>query len=362
LKRIAVLGIGAHALPSSRALLNRLADRYSITVYSDVVIKPEWLNYLHRYTIKSTVSRVWPRRFRDLLLFLVILKDHLRNPFQIFHAHSNYPTGFVAVLLQKVLRVPALVALEGGEAVALPDIKFGDLASKRRTKLNRWIINEAKAVTALTTYQCDQVRNNLGVTRPITILPRGVDENVFKERKKDVGSPIVFLNVGYLSPVKDPETLIRTFHLIQQKKNCVLIQVGKDYMNDATQRLANELGITDKVRFVGHVPHAEVIQYYAQSDILLLTSRYESQGVVVAEAIATGLIACGTKVGLMADLSGSCCVTAEVGEHENLANAILALLDDPGRMDELRSNGRAWSSQHTLEQCANEYYKIYEVL
>jgi glycosyltransferase involved in cell wall biosynthesis len=361
-KKIAVLGIGAHTLPSSRFLLNRLAEKYSITLYAEVPVKEEWLQLPHRYTIRRVFSKTWPRRMRDALYFLRVLIDHLRNSFDLVHAHSNYPTGMVAVALQKFAHVPALVSLEGGEAAGIAELNFGDMFSPRRIKLNQWIINHAKGVTALTHFQRDQAYKNLGVTRSIDVVTRGVDLTLFGRTKKSVGNPLVFLSVGYLSPVKNPELLLRAFHLIQQQVDCVLLHIGKDFMDGAIQRLTNELHLSEKVQFKGPVPYEDLPAHYAQADILLITSAYESQAVVVAEAMASGVVVCGTNVGLVADLSGTCCLSSPEHDAVRLSRSILTLVEDRARMEQLRHNAWEWSSRNSLDHSVAQISTLYEQL
>jgi glycosyltransferase involved in cell wall biosynthesis len=361
-KRIAVLGRGAHTLPSYRALLNRLAQNYSITVYFEVPLDPEWLKLPHDYAIRFIKRRKFPRRLQDFLFFLLLMRDHLRKPFQLIHAHSTYPTGLTAILMQKIFNLPSLVSLDGGEGVGFPEIKFGDLVSGRRATLNKWIINQASVVTALTFFQRDHVYKNLGIKREIRIITRGVDPAKFPKAEKPVGDPVVFLNVAYLSPIKDPRMLLNTFFIIQQEVKSILIQVGEDYMDGTVQQLARALNIADKVHFEGHISHERIAEYYKKSDVLLFTSRYESQGVVVSEAMATGTLVCGTHVGLMADLSGTCCITAPVQDAEGLAAAVINLLREKKRMELIRRNAWEWSDKNTLDSTVSEIRKIYDLL
>ena len=363
MKRIAILGRGAHTLPTYRALLNGLCQHYSITLYSEVAMTSDSLLLEHNYTIKCIPKGNYPRRLRDLLLLLLVLRDHLKKPFALLHSHSTYPTGLVAIVLKKIFRIPVVVALDAAEGSAFPDIHFGDLLSKKRAKLNQWVINHASVVTALTNFQRDQVCSNLKITNEIKVIPRGIDPNAFSfsrtEKKNDC---VTILSASYLSPVKDPETLIKAFFIIQKSINCKLIHIGRDYMNNTIHQMVDDLGIADKVLFKGHIPYHEISEYYKAADLFLLTSVYESQAVVVAEALAAGILVLGTHVGLMADLSGNCCITVPPGDHEALAKNAIALLNDPIKMNMLRDNGYHWSKQNTLDSSVHELCKIYDHL
>ncbi len=360
MKRVAILGRGAHTLPSYRALVNCLAQRYDVTVYAEVPCEPEWRKLDHTYTFKCVPRFLISKRVTYFMFFLFVLRDHLKRRYHILHAHSTYPTGFVALLLKKLLGVPVMLSLDGGEAIAIPAMNFGDLISERRKRLNRWAINNATVVTVLTRFQLEGVVRNLSVKREILIIPRGVNFKIDTGHNRELKSPVVFLHVAYLSPVKDPVTLLKTFSIIRQRMDAVLIQVGQDYMNGEVQKMAADMGLSDHISFEGHVGHEQIYMYYQKADVLLMTSLFESQAVVVAEALAAGVLVCGTHVGLMADLSGHCCITAPVGEAEFLASSILSLVADKKRSDAMRRNGLEWSKGNTMETTAQKIMTLYE--
>ncbi len=135
-------------------------------------------------------------------LLILLIRDHLKKPFDLIHAHCTFPTGFSAIVLQKLFRVPMLLSLDGGEEVSFPEIKFGDVHQSKRTRINKWIINRAKVVTALTCFHRDLIYKNLTISRTIEVVTRGVDTGKFpRSAAKKIDSPIKFLSVGYLSPI-----------------------------------------------------------------------------------------------------------------------------------------------------------------
>jgi glycosyltransferase involved in cell wall biosynthesis len=360
LKRIAFLGRGVHTIPSYRALLNELADKYQIIVYSEVGVDEKWLAFEHKYSFRQWKAMFLPRRIREILFLFWIIREHLKFKFDLIHAHSTFPTGLVAVILQKIFSVPAVVSLDGGEGVSFPDINFGDAHHPRRTKMNKWIIRNAKVVTVLTKFHHELVKKNLGVTRNVDILNRGVDTELFTfDIQKKVGSPLRLLSVGYLSDIKDPETLLRAFEIIQRRVNCSLTHVGADYSNGKFHRVVEELKLSNKISFVGHVDYRQLPEYYKNADILLHTAFYESQGMVINEAMASGVIVCGTHVGLMSDLADTCCLTAPPGNAEMLAEIVIRLSKDEDKIQQLRTNAIEWSRKNDIKQTLSMFETIY---
>ncbi len=359
-KKIAFLGGGAYTIPSYRDLLNALSRNYDITVYFEFYeVKKYPVNFSIRM-IPEMFSRY--RRIRELSFALLIFRDFIFNSFDLVHAHSTFPSGFWGIIIGKIFNVKIVLSLDAAEASAVPEINFGDLLSPRRTSVNKWVINHADEVIALTQFMLNEVRTNLRIERFIHVVPRGISKQKFQFIKKPIGSPLTFINVAYLNPVKDQETLLKSFELINKKIDCTLLHLGEDFGDGTIQKLVKELRLDDKVKFLGLIPHDKLLQYYSQADILLHTSRYESQAVVVNEAMTCGLLVCGTHVGLMADLSNACCLTVKPGDFQGLAQTVLSLITDVEKMEVLREKAYLWASQHDLDWTALKHETIYENL
>jgi glycosyltransferase involved in cell wall biosynthesis len=358
-KRLAVIGGGAHTIPSYRAMLKMIAKEYEIILLSEFHLEEKWK--VEEYSI-STVPPVKNRWGREFLFLMKIIKICFTKRIDIIHSHSTYPSGFISVIVGRLFRIPVLVCLDAAEASGIPEIKFGDLLSPRRARLNRWVLKKASAITALTQFQCNEVRLNFNFKNEIHVIPRGVDPKAFLPEDKMVGKPVRFLSVAYIHPVKDQETLIRAFHLISKEMDASLTLVGKDYENGRIQKLAKELNIDQQVTFAGFVQHENIQQYYHQADILLLTSRYESQAMAAVEAMASGVMVCGTQVGIMADLSAKCCVTVPVCDYHGLASKVIKLVQEPEEQERLKTAALEWINSHSLQWTVQNYLKLYDKL
>ncbi|MFN6090735.1 MAG: glycosyltransferase family 4 protein [Cyclobacteriaceae bacterium] len=355
--RIAVFGGGAHIIPSYRALLNNLSNSYELVVYSEFTISKK---YDAQYLIRSYPHRHYKRWLLVLWILLRFALDHMRLRFDVVHSHSTYPSGKLAILIKRVFRIPVVVCLNAAEAIGIESIQFGDLLNPRRTKINRNVIEQADAVTALTEFQASYVRKEF-LRMDVQIIARGISYNNVKT-KENVhwpGREMTFLHVGYLHPIKDPITLINCFHLLTKSIPCRLIQVGQDYMNGEVQRHATTLGISHLIEFKGFVEHDSIYQYYEAADVLLHTSLFESQAIVVNEALAHGLLVFGTHVGLLADLAEKCCITVPTGEYQVLAKKVIKTLSDKDCCERLLEKSKEWIAQHDLAWTTNRYKDLY---
>lgn len=362
MRRIAFLGRGVHTLPSYRALLNALSVHHSITVYFEVNRDLSWLKHMHRYRIRSFSLPGATKRIQHILFLLQFFWDHLFHRYDLIHAHSTFPTGWVAILAGKIFHTPVIVGLDGGEGVSYPTIDFGDLRDPRRFSINKKVIQHSDLVLMLTQYQKSTFSPELMNGREPVLIPRGVNRQLFPFKSKNISVPLVVLHVGYLSSVKDPEMLLKTFQRLQESIPCILIQVGEDFSGGVVRQRAEQLNLSEKIQFIGPVSQEELVEFYHRSDFLLITSCFESQCVAVAEAMACGVVVCSTHVGLAADLSGTCCVTVPVGDDHALAAKVLALSADPVQYNYYRKNALEWSVQNDLIATAEAYQRLYNKL
>lgn len=118
--------------------------------------------------------------------------------------------------------------------------------------------------------------------------------------RKHLGLPVdawVIGNVGRLHPDKDQATLIRGFAraLPNLPSGSLLAIMGSGRLEPNLKRLAQSLGISEKVRFLGQVPCAR--RYFKAFDIFVLTSDHEPFGMVLLEAMAAGLPVISTDCG-----------------------------------------------------------------
>jgi glycosyltransferase involved in cell wall biosynthesis len=134
------------------------------------------------------------------------------------------------------------------------------------------------------------------VTKPITVIPTGIPHRppIQRAEARDalgIGpDQRIMLYVGRIATEKnlDPlfEMAARAFALDPSLR---LWLVGDGPYRRACADMARDLGIGDRVRFIGFVPRAEVDRYYAAADLFVFSSITETQGLVVQEAMVYGL-------------------------------------------------------------------------
>jgi phosphatidylinositol alpha-1,6-mannosyltransferase len=123
-----------------------------------------------------------------------------------------------------------------------------------------------------------------------------------------VGKSFVLLSVGRLDSreaYKGQDRIIeRLPALIERGRDIVYLIAGEGDDRSRLQRLADEKGIASRVRFIGHVPRADLPSLYRMADLFVLPSSGEGFGIVFLEAMACGTPALGLAVGGATDALG----------------------------------------------------------
>ncbi|MFL9814301.1 glycosyltransferase [Stutzerimonas sp. VN223-3] len=130
-------------------------------------------------------------------------------------------------------------------------------------------------------------------------------------------------NVGRLHPDKDQATLLRGFAkaLPELPEGSLLAIMGSGRLEDALRRLANDLGIAKRVRFLGQISSGR--RYFPAFDIFVLTSDHEPFGMVLLEAMAAGVPVIGTDCGGGREVVASDERVFKLGDDEELAAVLL---------------------------------------
>jgi hypothetical protein len=170
------------------------------------------------------------------------------------------------------------------------------------------------------------------------------------------------MSVGRLAKEKNWETLLRAAATVFARRDGVrLAVIGDGVECEAIQGLARELGISERVDFVGKVPFAEIPNYLKAGDIFCFASVTETQGLVTLEAMAAGLPI------VAVDATG----TSDAVEHgrqglltdndsEALARSIEQMLDHPANLNGFSDAARKRAEEFSIQRQSQKMLAAYE--
>jgi glycosyltransferase involved in cell wall biosynthesis len=214
--------------------------------------------------------------------------------FDAIDAHYAYPDGVVAVWLGREFNLPVVVTARGSDISQLPDHRVP-------RRLIQRAIQDADALIAVSVGLKDGLVKLGAPPGKVTVLRNGVDLDAFRpipdgdpadraaiRRALGVGPGPLLVSVGHLIPRKGHDHVIRALPLLPGH---ALMVLGDGPERDALLKLAQEIGVADRVHMLGARPHAELPRYYGAADALVLASSREGWANVLLEAMA-----CGTPV------------------------------------------------------------------
>lgn len=350
------LGTGKNNLgiPVLEQIIIRVARNFDLTVFQ---LFPVNAGYeASSYSLVSVYSR--NPIIKSVKFFNAFSKIHKEKKFSVIHGFWAIPGGLYAVIIGKWYGIKSIISLLGGDAVALPQINYGQLRNPIYKKLILWSLNEANEVIALTQYLVNNVKKAGSTRSNFRIIPWGIDTITFIPRKKEMSKSIRFLHVANLHPVKDQETLLRSFKIISGNIQSHLTIIGVGVDEQKVVKLIEEFELRSQVTMLDPVANSELVKFYHQADVLLHTSLSEGQSEVVTEAMSCGVLVCGTKVGLMFDLP-DCCITVDVGDYKKLAEECLNILDDQLRLNSTSQKALQWATAHNIDWTVGQISNLY---
>ena len=211
--------------------------------------------------------------------------------FDLIHAHFTFPDGVVGAQLAKRYGVPLVITEHALWQAAL----LNESPVVRRQTV--WAAKRADAQIAVSEAVRKSIVKFTGQPEKIHVIPIGVDDSVFiplLDEGKRKNQQIVF--VGFLNFNKGVDILLKAMkQLVQKHDTLKLVLVGGAvYRNtrmqgNRLQQLAQDLGLSRHVKFLGMKSEPEVAQYMRESALLVLPSHRESFGSVLVEALASGI-------------------------------------------------------------------------
>ena len=249
----------------------------------------------HRY--EAALWWPWIRRLADRL--------HAEQRFDLVHAHFMFPDGVVGARLARRFGIPAVVTEHTDWQQtfdAQPAIKAQVLEALPRIRM---VLPVSPSLRRGITEMAD---NRV----EIRVLPNVVDETIFSPPEAETTRDLhQLLFVGLIRQVKGLDVLIRALAALAPRRSRIhLLVIGgsfyRSYQRDeeAVRRLAAELGVSERIRFVGQCTPAEVAASMRRSALLVVPSRRETFSAVTVEALACGIPVVATRCGGPEEIMG----------------------------------------------------------
>ena len=247
-----------------------------------------------------------------------------------------------------------------------------------RIRVEAEIAQQADLLIASTADEsAELVRTYGAVPERVFVVPPGVDLSVFQpvdrdeaRRKIGYGPGRLLLFVGRLERLKGVEVAIRALALLRDRNHddVRLLILGEDSKDgdegekDRLKVVAADVGVRDRVDFLGSVAHHELPYFYSAADVCVMPSYSESFGLVGLEAQASGRPVVGSDVsGLRSvirdQVSGYLIAGHDPAEY---AERIGRLLEDPELAQQMGRRGRLLAQRYSWTRTADRLRELFE--
>ena len=320
-------------------------------------IPAEWFRYF-------SFPRGWGLPTAGAFLFARIVgrlrELHQKNPIDLIHAHGPLPCGHAAMLLSRELGIPFVVSVHGLDAYSTEQVR--GRAGEWCRRISQRVYQSSRRVVCVSEHVREQVLEGVGRNCRTSVVYNGVNPELFAPGRESAGDPVV-LGVGNLIPTKGHDVLIRAVAAIAEEFQSLSLQIiGDGPEHRRLHALAHELGIGDRVKFLGRQPRRFVADAMRACTVFALPSRYEGLGCVYLEAMATAKPVIGCRGQGIAEIvqHGNNGFLIGADNERELSLALGMLLRDEMRRQNLGRAAREMVlDQLTLADQAERLARIY---
>lgn len=232
-----------------------------------------------------------------------ILKKISKLKLDIVHTQTEFPLGFLGKLVSTTEGIPMVHTYHTMYEDYVHYIGGGHIISQGMARdFSSAFCNAAMGVIA-PTRKTEQLLTSYGVTKPISIIPTGINTSHFRketfdpaeilELRKSLGleanTPVI-ISIGRIAKEKSIDVVISALpKLIEKLPDLKMVIVGEGNEIENLGKFAESIGVGDHIMFTGGKPWNEIGKYYQLGNVFCSASVSETQGLTFAEAMAGGI-------------------------------------------------------------------------
>ena len=303
--------------------------------------------------------------------------------YQIIHSHHPMVMGHIALYLARKHDVPLVYTYHTRYDEYLHYLMPRVLKKDQENKLiyssckqiifthTKFFANKCQLIFAPTP-EIKSCLQNFDIDTSIDVLPTGLtdedfisDPNKVNKIQNEFDTPHLFCSVSRLEVEKNFPFLLRGLAELKKiwHEPFKVMIIGDGTEKENLERLAKSLGLSDEVSFLGRIPHAELVNYYAASKLFLFSSQSETQGIVMLEAMASSLPVVAVEGSGVNDVvrSGENGFITALDEKE-WSQSIKTIMEDDSLYQAMHKEALLSAKSYTAEAIALQAEKAYLTL
>ena len=293
----------------------------------------------------------------------VVLHENLN----LLHVHYAIPHASAAINAKQILAtygivLPIVTTLHGTDITLLGK-------DKSFQPVIEYAINMSDVVTAVSEDLKRETLDHFNIQREIQTIPNFIDMSLYQQKiDKNLrnnfanNEEFIITHISNFRQVKRVSDVVKIFNIISKDISSQLLMIGDGPERIQAEQLCRDLGIENKVKFLGKLRVIDKI--LAFSDVFILPSESESFGLVALEAMASKTAVISTNTGGISEVNkdGVTGFLSSVGDVEKMARDTILLLNDIELLEKFKSNALDHAQSFALKNILPKYNMIYQDL
>ncbi|GAA4323690.1 N-acetyl-alpha-D-glucosaminyl L-malate synthase BshA [Pontixanthobacter gangjinensis] len=285
---------------------------------------------------------------------------------ELLHVHYAIPHAYAGYMAKKMLEeegisIPMVTTLHGTDITLVGNHPFYKPAVT-------FSINNSDIVTSVSESLKEDTLKFFDIKKEIEVIPNFIDvskfqKKIFTDCQRELMAhedEKIITHISNFRKVKRVDDVVRIFYEIQKKVKARLMMVGEGPQRETAEQLVRELGIRDRVLFLGQSNEIDKILCF--SDLFLLPSETESFGLAALEAMVHSVPVISSNTGGLPEVnidnySG---FLHDVGDVEGMAKSAVSILQDPSILLKFKKQAGEAAVKFDINNIVPMYEELYQ--
>ncbi len=357
-------GSGVVATELGIALAGRGHEIHFVT-YNQPVRLGLLSNKIHFHEVHVPEYPLFKYQPYELALSSKLVDTVKLHGIELLHVHYAIPhayAGYMAkqMLAEEDIHIPMITTLHGTDITLVGKHPFYKTAVT-------FSINNSDVVTSVSESLKQQTLDIFDIKNEIEVIPNFIDIKKYSTSFTDCQRSLmasddekIITHISNFRKVKRIPDVIKVFFKIQEKIKAKLVLVGDGPEKEGAEILCEELGILDKVIFLGN--SIEIDRILCFSDLFLLPSTSESFGLAALEAMINKVPVISSNAGGIPEVNehGFSGFLSDVGNVDEMAHNALKILSDNEVLEKFKENAVNSAKRFDISKVLPLYEEVYQ--